>query len=850
MSKSHKKSKKKEISVSKDEKLFQNLLKITEQFVSGKSFLPLTEEELMQRLAFPPQHQSILQRVIESLVEQKLIEEVNGRYAPVKARQILLSGIVRMHPRGFGFVQLTDTSTYTDDIFIPKHLTKNAIDGDSVEVIVNPEISEKGPEGKIVSILERARTHMGAIIRSHDRNDQFIAYAPMLGLQQRVIVYPNDKHTLKVGDRIVMEIIDWGSKESETIGKMTDYLGHITDPSCDIPAAIEEFELRKEFPESAIQEAHSYGKRVSTKDIQQREDLRHLTTFTIDPDTAKDFDDALSLTKDEQGMYHLAVHIADVSHYVKPDTALDAEAQLRCNSTYFPNYCLPMLPGDLSENLCSLKANVNRLTVSVLMRFDPTGTLLDYRITRSVIKSVKRFTYREAKEVLDGKRKSPHLEKLQLMTELCKLLKRKRYERGSIEFSLPELVILVNAKGVPYGTDYVMYDITHQMVEEFMLKANETVAWDLHKKGKNLTYRIHDVPAEENLRDFSLLATAFGFSLPDLPSPQDMQKLFEEAGDTPYANYLASNYIRRMRLAAYSPENIGHYGLSLEHYCHFTSPIRRYVDLVVHRILFGESDDFEYLQLVSQKSSDQERISAKAEMSVLLLKKLRLLNEHYQKDPYKQYEAIITRVKNFGIYFEIIDYMLEGFIHISDIGEDYYVYEEDLMRLRGSREGEVFAPGDRVTVILQSIDFIAQETKWYIVNTIPTKRAESTSQKSRQKPKGKFSKFSQGEEKEVDKKSKKKSYGKKKEKSKSFIQPSSPEQTNKTKLLSKPLTPLSIKPNVKPAPQAIIASSARKPLAPSHLQKFIPGKKTASVPKSKETQVKEKKPAKKSFKKK
>jgi len=831
MSKSNKKSKKKEISVPKDEKLFLNLLKITEQFISGKSFLPLTEEELMQRLSLPSQHQPVLKRVLEQLVEQKLIEKIDERFAGVKARQALLSGTVRMHVRGFGFVQLNDTSTYTDDIFIPKHLTKNAIDGDSVEVIVNPEISEKGPEGKIVSILERARTHMGAIIRSQDQYGQFIAYAPMLGLQQRVIVQPNREHDLKVGDRIVMEIVDWGSKETETVCKMSDYLGHITDPSCDIPAAIEEFELRKEFPVSAIEEAKSHGKRVSTKDIKNREDLRHLTTFTIDPDTAKDFDDALSLTKDDAGHYHLAVHIADVSHYVKPDTALDIEAQLRCNSTYFPNYCLPMLPGDLSENLCSLKANVNRLTVSVLMSFDQEGTLVDYRITRSVIKSIKRFTYREAKEVLDGKRKSSHLEKLQLMTELCKLLKRKRYERGSIEFSLPELVILVDPQGKPYGTDYVMYDITHQMVEEFMLKANETIAWDLNKKGKNLTYRIHDDPAEENLRDFSLLATAFGFKVPDLPTPQDMQKLFEEAGDTPYANYLASNYIRRMRLASYSPENIGHYGLSLEHYCHFTSPIRRYVDLVVHRILFGESDDFDYLQLVCQKSSDQERVSSKAEMSVLSLKKLRLLNEQYQKDPYRQYEAIITRVKNFGIYFEIIDYLLEGFIHISDIGEDYYVYEEDLMRLRGSRQGEVFAPGDRVTVILQSIDFIAQETKWYIVNTVPAQRKESKPHKSRQKQKRDVPR-STG----TSKKSKKQSHDKKRDKAKATLKPSkkvSEKEPKNSKAVSKQTTSSKTKPQVSSAPHAMIASSSRKPVAPSHLQEFIPGKKPISTPKGK-----------------
>jgi ribonuclease R len=820
MTKSNKKSKKKELTVrnSKEEKLFQNLLRITEQFMSGKSFIPLSENDLMQRLSLPHLHQPIFHEVLEKLVSLNLIENTNNRYSWKKARQDVVIGVVKMHPRGFGFVLPNQPSPYEQDIFIPKHLTKNAIDGDIVEVLVNPEISEKGPEGKILAILQRARTHMGGIIKSKDSDENYIAYVPLLGAQQKVIVTPAEGHRFQIGDRIVMEIVDWGSKETETICKMTNYIGSINDPSCDIPAAIEEYELRKDFPPQAIEEAHSFGKRVSTQDIKQREDLRNLVTVTIDPDTAKDFDDALSLTKDENGEYHLGVHIADVSHYVKPGTALDTEAQLRCNSTYFPNFCLPMLPGDLSENLCSLKANVNRLTVSVLMRFDPQGNLLDYRMTKSVIKSCKRFTYREAKAVLDGKTKSTHLGALQLMAELCKLLKRKRYERGSIEFSLPELVILVDQEGSPSGTDYVIYDITHQMVEEFMLKANELVAWDLSKKGKNLTYRIHDVPAEENLRDFSMLAAAFGFKLPDLPTPQDLQKLFEDAGETPYSNYLASNYIRRMRLAAYSPENIGHYGLSLEHYCHFTSPIRRYVDLVVHRILFGESDDFEYLQNVAQHCSEQERISARAEMSVLMLKKLRLLQDYHQKDPYREYEAIITRVKNFGIYFEIIDFLFEGFIHISNLGEDYFVYEEDLMRLKGSRQGGVYAPGDRITVMLKEINFITQETDWYIVSTSHSERSSRNSKLKMKKQKRKSK--AQGNAK----------FNKKPNKPTNQSSPKKPKKDDQsfenTKIKKVDLKKQPVKTN-KPG----IKKIERTPLPPSHLQKFIPGsKKSKGVP--------------------
>ena len=398
-------------------------------------------------------------------------------------------------------------------------MTMNAVDGDTVEVVVNNETySEKGPEGKVVTILSRGRTHIAGIISQIETWGDIIAYVPLLGSSQRVVVQPHPDYKLRVGDRVVMEVLDWGSKDTDTLSRLSHYIGHISDPTCDIPAAIEEYELRSEFPRAVIQEAKSYGTRVSPKDLADREDFRDLEIFTIDPDTAKDFDDAVNLSKDKKGHYHLGVHIADVSHYVSTGSALDKEASKRCNSTYFPGFCLPMLPHELSSNLCSLKPNVNRLTSSVLMEFDRHGDLVNFRIARSVIKSSKRFTYREAKKVLDGEVKSPHAKTLKLMVELCQLLKVKRYERGSIEFAMPELVVLVDENGVPGGMDHVEYDVTHQLIEEFMLKTNEVVATHLTKIGKNLTYRVHDVPSEENMKDFAMLARAFGYDLSSHPN--------------------------------------------------------------------------------------------------------------------------------------------------------------------------------------------------------------------------------------------------------------------------------------------------------------------------------------------
>ncbi len=731
----------------KEEKLFQNLLAGIKQYIHGKGFVPMTEHDLSISLGFPEQHFPLISEILHLLVKEKLLTCKVGRYELNAKKDDVVSGTLRVHSKGFAFLQPDDPVTYPQDVFIPKHFVHNAVDGDKVEVEINKAVfSEKGPEGRVVAILSRSRTHMAGTISFVEPDGDIVAYVPLLGVSQRVIVQPSAEKDLVVGDRIVMEVIDWGSKQTETFCKFSHYLGHISDPSCDVKAAIEEYELRSDFSHAMIEEAKKIGTRVSTKEILTREDLRDLESFTIDPDTAKDYDDALSISKDKKGRYHLAVHIADVSHYVQPGTKLDAEAMERCNSTYFPNFCLPMLPSVLSDNLCSLKPKVNRLTVTIFMDFDADGTMSKYRIARTVINSAKRFTYREAKAVLDNKKKSIHRPSLELLVELCGLLKKKRYERGSIEFCLPELVVIVDENGVPYKTDYVEYDVTHQLVEECMLKANETVATHLSDLGKNLTYRIHDTPAKENMKDFSLLVGAFGFHLSQDPQPPEIQKLFDEALNSPYGPYLATSYIRRMRLASYSPDNIGHYGLGLTHYCHFTSPIRRYVDLVAHRLLFGESDNREQLALIATKCSEKERISAKAESQVVLLKKLRLLNQIFTNEPLKQFEAVVTRIKPFGIYFEVIDFMLEGFLHISELGDDYYIFEESEMRLRGRRTGAGFTAGERITVMPKKINLILLDSAWNIVSE-PRRPLRTSAGKKHQRPPSKHRGSKQGKAK-------------------------------------------------------------------------------------------------------
>lgn len=718
----------------KEKKLFDNLLKVTYEYIKGRRYSPQSKESLIQRLNIHQDHLDIFESVLRDLKESGKVNESSSRFLPTSEQPDLkqampqtqqglqqqivstkstsakiITGTIKVHPRGFGFVEPEDSSE--QDIFIPKPYMLNAIDSDVVEVLVNPDSSsEKGPDGKVLKVLSRTRNQLVCTVFS-TRQDTVLAHSMLLGAAHRIIVEPNSSTPLEIGDRILVHVDEWGSKNESTYTTLSKKIGHITDPETDIPAAILEHSIRTQFPKEAVSEALSFGTRVTKEDLVGRTDLRDLECFTIDPDTAKDFDDALSVSF-ANGIYTLGIHIADVSHYVKEGSALDIEASRRSNSTYFPGKCIPMLPSELSDNLCSLREGVLRLTVSVFVKVDMQGNTLSWDIQRSVIKSRKRFTYKQAKKILDGTLKSPHLPTLQRLVEVCELFKAQRAERGSVQLYMPELVIKVDEKGVPTGTEVVDYDITHQLVEECMLKANQIVALHLTKIGKNVTFRVHEEPAKESLEEFAALASAFGHHISPTPTPQEIQLFFASLDESRTSQYLATCYIRSMRLACYSPDNIGHYGLSLEHYCHFTSPIRRYVDTIVHRILFEENIDHDRLVKICNKASECERISAKAEGSVLFMKKLRLLQSTWQGSQFRQFEAVVTRIKPFGIYFDVLEFMLEGFLHISELDDDYFDFDEKTMQLSGRHAGFSYKAGDKLHVFVRHIDLIKQECSW------------------------------------------------------------------------------------------------------------------------------------------
>ncbi|MCB1117058.1 MAG: ribonuclease R [Chlamydiia bacterium] len=672
-------------------------------------YYPMLQEHLLKLLKVSKEEQDLAQNVIGELIRDGVIVVDKNRLA-LKGREYetVVTGTIHVNPRGFGFVTPDDDQECKQTIFIPPGHCEDAVQGDHVEVtlVAKPRRPERGPEGRIAKVLKRARESVAGIVSDAYHKNRLTIYAPMLGPENPIIVMTKGAK-IDWGTRVLVKITSWKNSKGEIRGDIEKILGNIEDPSIDVDCAIVEFEIPTDFPSSAIDEAKAYGKEVTQNDLNGRTDFTKDEVFTIDPTTARDFDDALCVTKSKDG-YRLCVHIADVSHYVRPETALDQFAATRCNSVYFPRRCVPMLPEELSNELCSLKEGVVRLTASVVMDLDNDGNLNNYQIQKGFIKSQKRFTYEGAKQVLDGQVESPHKKTLELMVELCEKLKALRRARGSIDLALPETVVNVDKKGIPRGFTVVEYDITHQLVEEFMLKANEVVATHLSKQGKDSLYRIHQAPTEDEQADFFFFVHQLGFHLPETPTSEDIQAVFEKAKSTPYAQQLAISFIRTMKLAVYSPENVGHFGLSLDYYTHFTSPIRRYPDLIIHRLLFEKSTQEQNLSALALRCSDCERNAAKAENRVKLLKKLRYLEKHHEET----FTATITKVFPMGFAFEVDVYAIEGVVFVSQL-PDYYEYDREKAMLQ-TKHGKRFRLGDQIKVYPEFIDLIKSEVKWQL----------------------------------------------------------------------------------------------------------------------------------------
>ncbi len=627
-------------------------------------------------------------------------------------------GQMRVTRRGIGFVRVEGAD---EEIMVAPKFMHTALHGDTVAVVVFPHRAREerrggeasNPEGEVVEVLQRTIARVTGTVQE-GRYTAFVVpddrrIARALSLSR------TDSKKARHGDKVVVEMLPWTDEHRDPEGTLVEVLGRAGDARVEVLSVARSFGLPETFPEEVVRESERLSRTIGTRDLAGRVDCRRMVCVTIDPEDAKDFDDALTIEALGGGALRLGVHIADVSHYVREGTALDAEAYARGTSVYLVNEVTPMLPERLSNDLCSLKPNVDRLTYSVFMDVDDEGTVLDYRIAKSVIHSARRFTYEEVQKVIETGTGDCVAEIRQLHA-LSQLLLKRRRKQGSIDFDTGEVKFRFDARGLP--TAIVKKDRldSHRLVEECMLLANRTVAEHIGRarrrdEAQPFLYRVHDVPDPGKIRDLAQFVKKFGFSLDvkqGVPA-KELQKLLEKVKGSEVENLINEVALRSMAKAVYSEKNIGHYGLAFRYYTHFTSPIRRYPDLVVHRLLeqYGRGVDGkavsrirERLPDIARQSSERERLAVEAERESVKVMQVEYMKRHVGDE----LEGVIGGVTSFGIFVEIQDLLVEGLIRMRDLDDDYYLFDEKQYSLRGRSRGRVFRLGDRVRVRVVGVD--------------------------------------------------------------------------------------------------------------------------------------------------
>ncbi|WP_407644858.1 ribonuclease R family protein [Chlamydia crocodili] len=639
------------------------------------------------------------------------------------SKQILISGVLFVHAKkGFGFVTPDHPEEYPFDIFIPARDLKGALDGDHVIVSLFPNSKEgEKRKGVIHQVVSRGKTVLvGTITSVIDATTAFVcvnALGPDIPVKAKLL----PKRSYKLGDRLLLSTPAWKekpeSKEPPPL-EMLEFIGNISNAKSDFPCIKAEYAIEEDFPEAVIEETSHFSQKHISQALRSRKDLRDLLCFTIDSITAKDFDDAVSLTYDNNDNYILGVHIADVSHYVTPHSALDQEASKRCNSIYFPGKVIPMLPSALSDNLCSLKPNVDRLAVSVFMTFTKEGHLSDYEVFRSVIRSKYRMTYDEVDEIVENKQPHPISKTLLAMAELSEKFADIREKRGCIRLVLPSFTMSLDNLQEPVALIETRQTLSHKLIEEFMLKANEVIAYHISHQGVTLPFRIHESPNDESLLSFQEMAKAMGFDIIMTPAQEpDYQYLLQEStAGHPLESILHSQFVRSMKTASYSTENKGHYGLKLDFYTHFTSPIRRYIDLVVHRLLFHPmSIEETRLEHIVRACSTQERIAAKAEFAFENLKKTRFLDKFLKEQPETIYKGFIITTNPEGIFFTVPEFCQEGCIPAAQLPKEYSLKKKTSPDDLPSK----MRPGAIIEIKLAEVNLLNQAITWSLVTKTP-----------------------------------------------------------------------------------------------------------------------------------
>jgi len=656
-----------------------------------------------------------------------------------------VTGRLSTHRDGYGFVIPDDGG---EDVFIPARYLRGSMHGDRVTVIVQTRRSSGRRQGRVVETLERGYTTIVGRFESSGAAGFVIPDEPRITCE--ILVPQQDRRKARNGQMVVAEIISYPSGGRGAIGRIIEVLGKPDDPDVEFLTIVRKYGLAETFPPEVLAEAAAVCRPVGEADREGRIDLRNQLTVTIDGETARDFDDAVAVRKEKGDAVRLWVSIADVSHYVAPGSSLDSEALSRGTSVYFPDRCIPMLPEQLSNGICSLNPRQDRLALTVEMLFNKSGEVRETNFYPSIIRSDERLTYTEVKEILVDEnpetagRYSLLLEDLRTMELLAGRLGKQRRLRGSIDFDLSEPEIIVDLQGRTESIGIAERNLAHRIIEEFMLAANEAVAAHLEEQGVPCIYRVHEPPDPLKLRDFRDFIKPMGLSLPlkgDSVAPGEFQRLLGEVEGRLEERMVNELLLRCMKQARYAAENLGHFGLASPHYLHFTSPIRRYPDLVVHRILKDQLSGtvrrrrgkvVAELEEIAEQTSRRERTAMEAEREIIDLKRLQFMGNHLGEE----YEAFITGVTSFGFFVELVELMVEGLVHVSTLVEDEYRLLEKQHTLRGQRSGVAYRIGDRVRVRVDAVNRATRRIEFSLASVRKRINAEATRGKmpSRKRP--------------------------------------------------------------------------------------------------------------------
>lgn len=708
--------------------------KIILDILAGEFYVPMKIKELAIVLNVPKYNREELAYVVNLLEsEGKLVITKRGKIMlPEKLGKVeekmesdLIEGVFESNQRGFGFVRMEDG----DDIFVPESQVHGALHTDKVLVKITSKGKDDGKlkrEGEIVKVLERGFDEIVGIFKK-SKSFGFVISDNTKFTKDIYIPVERSKGAV-TGHKVVVKITDFGGKNKKPEGIVKKIIGHVNDPGTDILSVVESFNIPMEYPKDMLEQIEDMPEEVPAKDKAGRLDLTGIQMVTIDGEDAKDLDDAISLSK-ENGIYKLGVHIADVSNYVTENSPLDREALKRGTSVYLVDRVIPMLPHKLSNGLCSLNAGVDRLALSCIMEIDEKGKVIGHKIAETVVNIDKRMTYTAVNKILalNDEEAIKEYEELvpmfKLMEELAAILREKRRTRGSIDFDFPESKIYLDEKGFP--TDILPYErnVATKIIEDFMLIANETVAEDFFWQELPFVYRTHDNPDPEKMLKLGTFISNFGYGIKTSGNevhPKELQKLLDRIAGSPEEALISRLTLRSMKQAKYTTVSTGHFGLATQYYCHFTSPIRRYPDLQIHRIIkenlrgkLSEKRIRHYeniLPEVSQEASRFERRAEEAERDVEKMKKVQYMSRRIGEE----YEGVISGITAYGMYVELPN-TVEGMVHVSSMRDDYYHYDGDHYEMVGEKTGNVYRLGQKVRILVENTDKINRTIDFSIV---------------------------------------------------------------------------------------------------------------------------------------